>query len=856
MRSHFLMTVPMLLSVALLGNISYGETSQQNFEPGTSQTEPDTSLGEPKVGSHIAEPGRSLAEPEAAPDSTTGTENRIRKDPTLLEGVLLEGVVTDPEGTPLEDVHLTLEGTERRAISDQQGHFTLQVQNNSSSNVLLATRVGYRPVRGTPDQSQVQDGQGVRYRYRHYYRIEMQPAVYGSETVVVTATRTERDIEEVSIPVTVVSGDEIRRTGSMRLSDVLAEQTGMQIIDNHGSGIQMQGFDPAYTLIMIDGKPLIGRTAGTLDLTRVSVRNVKQIEIVKGPSSALWGSEALAGVVNIITTRGYEPFSGGVTTRYSRFNTLDTGADLSVDIGGWRSDLFINHNRSGGYSLNPNSISQTVPEYGRTTLSYRAGVGLSDRVELEGSVRFMSEQQHNQFIPVGESGSPAPGDDSRQQILNSDESQQEFMADLSVTVNPLDRLDLDLDLLTSYYRARSDFIPDSGLENQNPGDLAELYAGTDFRQQYHKPELKAGYRWTGQHHTLGGGGVILEKLDSERYAGQPKFTTRFLFLQHTWNLAEPLELTGGFRYDAHSEYSSQFSPKVSGRFKVSDRLQFRASVGRGFKAPDFRQLFLNFTNATEGYSVFGSSTVVAGIESLQQQGVLSRLFITVDEIEKIEAESSQAVNAGFDLDLGRPLGLDRYPLRLRLNLFLNRVDDLIETAPVAQKTNGQSVYAYFNVDRAVMQGIETVLSWHPAEELDISLGYQLLDARKRIERERRVQDSDGEVVVRTEASMQPMFNRSRHSGNIKLFYEHSTGWGVNLRGTVRGPYALFDTNGNDFADPEEVEPGYSVWSAALSREIASGVTLQVGADNMLNYRNINQPWLAGRMWYLQASVQF
>src|SRR5690625_7540155 len=155
------------------------------------------------------------------------------------------------------------------------------------------------------------------------------------------------------------------------------------------------------------------------------------------------------------------------------------------------------------------------------------------------------------------------------------------MADLSVTVNPLDRLDLDLDLLTSYYRARSDFIPDSGLENQNPGDLAELYAGTDFRQQYHKPELKAGYRWAGQHHALGGGGITLEKLDSERSAGQPKFTTRFLFLQHTWTLAEPLALTGGARYAAHVEDSSQFSPKVSGRFKVSDRLQFRASVGRG-----------------------------------------------------------------------------------------------------------------------------------------------------------------------------------------------------------------------------------------------------------------------------------
>src|SRR5690625_4860959 len=113
-----------------------------------------------------------------------------------------------------------------------------------------------------------------------------------------------------------------------------------------------------------------------------------------------------------------------------------------------------------------------------------------------------------------------------------------------------------------------------------------------------------------------------------------------------------------------------------------------------------------------------------------------------------------------------------------------------------------------------MQGIETVLSWHPAEELDIALGYQLLDARKRIERERRVQDSDGAVVVRTEASMQPMFNRSRHSGNLKLFYEHSTGWGANLRGTVRRHYALFDTNGYDFAAPEEVEAGYFVWSAS------------------------------------------
>src|SRR5690625_5758638 len=112
-----------------------------------------------------------------------------------------------------------------------------------------------------------------------------------------------------------------------------------------------------------------------------------------------------------------------------------------------------------------------------------------------------------------------------------------------------------------------------------------------------------------------------------------------------------------------------------------------------------------------------------------------------------------------------------------------------------------------------------------------------MEAGKRIERERRVQESEGEGELRTEASVKPLFNRSRHSGNIKLFYEHSTGWGVNLRGTVRGPYALFDTNGNDFADPEEVEPGYSVRSAGLWREIASGGRLGVGAEERWNYRD-------------------
>ena len=110
-------------------------------------------------------------------------------------------------------------------------------------------------------------------------------------------------------------------------------------------------------------------------------------------------------------------------------------------------------------------------------------------------------------------------------------------------------------------------------------------------------------------------------------------------------------------------------------------------------------------------------------------------------------------------------------VRIRLNLFQNSVSDLIETAPIARKTNGQSVFTYFNVDEVFTRGLETEIRVTITDQVRGSIGYQLLDARRKIERERTVQDEQGEVVQRTDVSFKPMFNRSRHSGNVKLFYE-------------------------------------------------------------------------------------
>lgn len=150
--------------------------------------------------------------------------------------------------------------------------------------------------------------------------------------VIVTGTRTERSVATLPLPTQIITGESIRKSGLSRLNEIIQEQTGLITVPDFGGGegIQMQGLDAAYVMILIDGQPLFGRSAGTLDLSRISVNNIEKIEIVKGASSSLYGSEALAGVVNIITkkTTTTEQLKSNFNYKLATFNTHDISTSL------------------------------------------------------------------------------------------------------------------------------------------------------------------------------------------------------------------------------------------------------------------------------------------------------------------------------------------------------------------------------------------------------------------------------------------------------------------------------------------------------------------------------------------------
>ena len=104
------------------------------------------------------------------------------------------------------------------------------------------------------------------------------------DEVFITATRTNRNLASLPLPGSVIDSATISRAGVNRLSEILAEQTGLVTVPDFGGGegLQMQGLDSQYTLILIDGVPLVGRSAGTFDLSRITVGNIERIEVVKG----------------------------------------------------------------------------------------------------------------------------------------------------------------------------------------------------------------------------------------------------------------------------------------------------------------------------------------------------------------------------------------------------------------------------------------------------------------------------------------------------------------------------------------------------------------------------------------------
>lgn len=754
----------------------------------------------------------------------------------------LTGVVYDDANKPLSGITVALEPDMRRAVTDKKGAFEI-LGLYAGTYTLKISAIGF----GTHmEEVLVEEGKGnsvtIRLTRKNESLNEVKVnGVHSNPDNFIDMTRT-------AMPGTVITRKEIEQMGSRRLDEVLKEQTGLAIVNDIGAGnravgLQMQGFDSGYTMIMIDGQPMVGRNSGNLDLSRITVSNIERIEIIKGASACLFGSEALAGVINIVTRKNISAPQAMAALRYGSFNMLDATLEGETPFAGKKGSVYLsgNYYRTDGFNSNPYlKEGKTAPPFDSYAFQGRGRYELNEISSLNFNARYAGRNStNNQSFGV--------------------QPTKDFMEehDLNGSVALNNNFKNGTRLKSQYYLTRY----------QTGQDVTDLNTGTvmpgsRFKQYLHRAEVQGIHQFFNTLTLTGGAGGAYELLDNAYYRGKKDMVNYFVYGQADWQLSQHLNLTAGSRYDYHNKYGAKLSPGIGIRYQPLPALTLRAAIGTGFKTPNFQQLYMVFTNVQTGYTVFGAEEFARELKVLQDAGKIISVYPAAAQIGQLRPERSVSYSGGFAFN---PLS----SVKLDVNVFYNDMRNFINSEAVAQQTNTQQVFSYVNVAKAYTAGTEIGLSWKANQSLNFSAGYQLLYAV-----DKGVVDSikngtglyagiyDGITQPRrsTRADYFGLSNRSRHMANVKVSYEHvKTGITGSFRVNYRSKYGFTERNqSNLFIDQYDTfVPAYFLFNVALQKTFYDKhLQLQLSADNLMNYRDQLMPGQQGRAILAGLSWRF
>ena len=614
------------------------------------------------------------------------------------------------------------------------------------------------------------------------------------DPVVVTATKTPQRLKDTPVITNLITRSEIEATGAENIGEILEHTAGIIIHrDGHGDGVQLQGLDSEYVLILVDGEPQVGRIAGKLDMARLAVENVERIEIVKGATASLFGNAALGGVINIITRKATSPFSVQVSQSFEQNSTLDSRGTVELQRDKLNALLTLSRNRRSPIDLDTSDLTTTIDGYANVTGSARTEYQLTPATNLMVSGQYFTQNQEG----ISENGPVAfdrLGDIKN--FIGSVGIEHEFGEHTRGKPATL--------LTGKLYATRYD--DESTVINRKTN---EINSGNLNIQDMLKGEVQFDTTLWEKHQLTLGSEIILENLQSQRITGGERdIFTNSLFIQDEFRPISAFALVIGGRLDNHSEFGSHFSPKLSSLYRVTDDLRVRASYGQGFRAPDFKNLYLDFTNVTSGYQVLGNPN--------------------------LQPESSHSWNLGVEYQV-----LD--DLLGRIHIYRNDLQNLIEAERIGQSAAGGSKFEYQNISRAYTEGFDA------EAQVDIdagsiggftsTIGYAYL------------RGADKETGLQ-------LLNRSTHSGTFKLAYLHAnSGFQADLRGRYASSWGFFD-DGDKVLEPEELAPSYWVWNIRVSKTLFKMFKASIGCNNIFDFKIPTFYTFTGRSFYGGISLTY
>lgn len=586
----------------------------------------------------------------------------------------IKGHVKAQDGSPIPGAKVVVEQTGMVTTTDQAGFFCL-TEVQSGIYHLLASAAGYHNRHSHPIY--VNGGETtVDVVLQHTFR---------SETVV-TATRTEKRLDQVPVRTEIVTSEQIRVSESRTLADAVEWTTGVRVESNcqncNFSQIRMLGLDGAYTQILVDSQALVSSLAQVYGIEQIPARMIERLEIVKGGGSAIYGSGAVGGVVNVIPR---EPVEGGGILE-SRFEWIDGSPAHSIS----GSMDWVSPDRETAFTV----FGQTdeipgidIDGDGFTEVSRRRFDAMGVRglqYLLDGKARLSMDFTHITEDRRGGDNLHLP----------------EFMVDVAESIDST-RNTVNLSWLHSPgglfdYRLSVAWADTSRETYYGSGGDPNAYGSTENPLWIVDAQFNQGL---GSHTLTWGAQYSTDELNDQQPAYdrliEDTYTNLGIYLQDDWVLAKGWELVFGARIDDFSELDSSIvSPRAALMWSPTPLVNVRASVAQGFRGP---QVFDEDLHITQ---VGGEGQVIRNDPDLEEE---------------------QSFNWVLGLEwtplMGRGVGL------VEVALFRTELSDLFLVVEDDDASTDEMEFVRVNHGGAQVEGWELNLGWGKGDDLRFQLGW-------------------------------------------------------------------------------------------------------------------------------------
>jgi outer membrane receptor for ferrienterochelin and colicins len=587
-----------------------------------------------------------------------------------ISGVITDGVTKEP----LPGVHVSISGTKFGAASNIEGHFDIRNLAAGQYDIVVHL-IGYKKI--TRKVSIDESGDT-----RLDLALEQSP--WELDEVVVTATRRKHILKDVPVTTELITKEDMKATGALTVDQALDSHIGIDIEDDlSGKSATLRGIDPSRILILIDGHRVIGRVQGSIDLGQISLSDVERIEIVKGSGSTLYGSDAMGGVINIITKKASAARKLESSIEYGSFNTFDPEFQFEATKSRFGLMVAGKHEQTDGFDLDKSTPhTNGLEAIKRYNLNTKLNYSPRQSFYNELSLGYMHERKQwvesEYFEPL-------------QTTFAYDDYEWNNRYDVATlhryVANP--RTEFEASLHGSYY--------DHEWSKYTRTNVIDDNSTTD--DYIFEASLQANHAFTSSAILTSGADISYAKLKSTQIEDTTKaVTSGDIYTQLEYSPIQSFTFLPGIRYERHQTYGDHINPSLNLRWAPSERFTFRGTASKGFRAPSIKELYFIFDHSAAGYIVYGGGS-------------------------GLDPEKSDNFSLTGELNYGRR-GLHR------LTFFRNNLSNLIEFDLEGFSSEyWRGIYRYRNIVKARTEGLEWESKIKICTGWDLSFSYNYLRAK-------------------------------------------------------------------------------------------------------------------------------